>query len=162
MRPKKGKEIEKSDIEFVEGEFVNVIQSTARSVEGGHINLQQVGALSVDGERIEAAQCASGVLKGGDVSLNQGICIISAADNLSVNSSLSAIVVSRDQATADKSAVGIMAAHKIKTENTSAFLVIGNKIEGNITTLLDWKSALSLGAVLGGIWGFFSLLTRRK
>ncbi|HMK49432.1 MAG TPA: hypothetical protein VK435_05220 [Thermodesulfovibrionales bacterium] len=162
MKAKEEKEIKKSDIEFLEGEFINVIQSTARSVDGGHVNLQQVGALSIDGERIEASQCASGVLTGGDVDLNQCICTISAADNLSINSSLSGIAISRDEVAASKSAVGLMAARKIKSENTSAFLVIGGEIEGNMTTLLDWKSALSLGAVLGGIWGFFTLLTRRK
>ena len=36
------------------------------------------------------------------------------------------------------------------------------KIEGNITTLLDWRSALAFGAVLGGTLGFVSLLFRRR
>ena len=48
----KGSEIENSDLEFVEGEFINIKQSTIRAVEGGHIELQQVGALSIDGEKV--------------------------------------------------------------------------------------------------------------
>jgi hypothetical protein len=55
-----------------------------------------------------------------------------------------------------------MAAKDVKSENTSAFLVVANKIEGNVTTLLDLHSALALGAVVGGIWGFVSLLFNRK
>jgi len=162
MTHKKEREIEKSDVEFIEAEFVNIKQSTIRAVEGGHIELQQVGALSIDGERIEVTQGASGILKGDDISLNQSISAVTAADNVSINFSFSPLTISREQTTANRSAVGLMAAKEIKSENTSAFLVISNKIEGNITTLLDWRSALALGAVFGGIWGFFSLLIKRK
>lgn len=159
---REGMELEKSDIEFIEGEFVNIKQSTIRSVEGGHIELQQVGALSIDGEKVEITQGASGILRGGEISLNQSISAVTAADTVAVNFSLSPVTVSREETTANRSAVGLMAARDIKSENTSAFLVVANKVEGNITTLLDWRSAVALGAVVGGLWGFFSLLLKRK
>lgn len=159
---KEQKELEKSDLEFIEGEFINIKQCTIRSVEGGHIELQQVGAFSIDGERVEVTQGASGLLRGNDISLNQSISAVTAADNVSINFSFSPLTISREQITTNRSAIGLMAARDIKSENTSAFLVVSNKIEGNITTLLDWRSALALGAVLGGIWGFFSLLLKRK
>jgi hypothetical protein len=162
MARKNEKIIEKSDIEFVEGEFVSIKQSTVRTVEGGHIELQQVGALSIDGERVEVTQGASGILRGNDVSLNQSISAFTAADNVSINFSCSPVSISSKQTTADRSAVGIMAAREIKSENTTAFLVVSNRIEGNITTILDWRSAFALGAVFGGLWGFFSLLLKRK
>jgi hypothetical protein len=159
---KEATELEKSDIEFIEGEFITIKQSTVRSVEGGHIELQQVGAFSIDGERIEVTQGASGILKGADVSLNQSITAITAADDVSVNFSCSPVTISREQTTVTRSAVGIMAAREIKSDNTSAFLVVANKVEGNITTLLDWRSSLALGAIAGGLWGLFSVLFRRK
>jgi len=162
MVRKNEKEIEKSDLDFIEGEFVNIKQSTVRSVEGGHIELQQVGALSIDGERVEVTQGASGILRGTDISLNQSVSAITAADNVSINFSCSPVTVSREQTTANRSAVGIMAAKNIRSENTSAFLVVSNKIEGDITTLLDWRSAFAVGAVFGGLWGFFSLLLKRR
>jgi hypothetical protein len=158
----KEKELEKSDLEFIEGEFINIKQSTIRSVEGGHLELQQVGALSIDGEKIEVTQGASGILRGHDISLNQSISGVTAADNVAINFSLSPLTISREQTTASRSAVGVMAAKEIKSENTSAFLVVSNKIDGNITTLLDTRSAMALGAVIGGLWGFFSLLLRRR
>lgn len=162
MRRKEERELEKSDLEFIEGEFINIKQCTVRAVEGGHIELQQVGAFSIDGERVEVTQGASGLLRGNDISLNQSISAVTAADNVSINFSFSPLTISREQITTNRSAIGLMAARDIKSENTSAFLVVSNKIEGNITTLLDWRSALALGAVLGGIWGFFSLLLKRK
>ncbi len=162
MVRKDEKELEQSDLDFIEGEFINVKQSTIRSVEGGHIELQQVGALSIDGERVEVTQGASGILRGNDISLNQSISAVTAADSVSINFSCSPVTISREQTTANRSAGGVMAAKEIKSENTSAFLIVSNRIEGNVTTLLDWRSAFALGAVFGGLWGFFSLLFRKK
>ncbi|MBM4128601.1 MAG: hypothetical protein FJ243_00615, partial [Nitrospira sp.] len=147
------KELEGRALEFVEGEFVNIKQSTIRSVEGGHIELQQVGALSIDAEKLEVTQGASVVLKGREVNLNQSISGITAGEEVSINFSLSPVAVSREHAEVNRSAVGIMAAGNIKSEGTSALLLVANKVEGNVTTLLDWRSALAFGAVVGGIWG---------
>ncbi|MEW6068680.1 MAG: hypothetical protein AB1610_10375 [Nitrospirota bacterium] len=162
MIQKEEKVFEKNIFDFIEGEFVNIRQSSVRGVEGGHIELHQVGALSIDGEKVDVTQGASAFLRGNDINLNQSISAVTVADNASVNYSLSPITISREQTTANRSAVGIMAAKDIKSENTSAFLVVGNKIEGNITTLLDWRSAIAFGAVVGGIWGLFSLFFRKK
>ena len=156
------REFEGRALELVEGEFINIKQSTVRSVEGGHIELQQVGALSIDGEKLEVTQGASVVVKGNDVSLNQSISAITAGEEVTLNFSFSPCSISGQQTTIHRSAVGLMAAKDIKSENTSAFLVVANKVEGNVTTLLDWRSALALGAVFGGIWGFLSLLFRRR
>jgi hypothetical protein len=162
MMHKEERELEENEFQFIEGEFVNIKQSTIRSVEGGHIELQQVGALSIDGEKVEVTQGASFILKGNDIVLNQSISAITSADNVSVNFSFSPMSFSTGHTTTNRSAVGLMAAMDIKSDNTSAFLVIANKIEGNVTTLLDWRSAIALGAVFGGIWGFVSLLFRRR
>jgi len=162
MTNKHQSDLEKSDLEFIEGEFVNIKQSTVRAVEGGHVELQQVGALSIDGEKVDITQGAACILRGNDITLNQSVSAVTASNNLSLNFSFSPLSISREEATLNRSAVGVMAAKNIKSENTSAFLVLTNKIEGDVTTLLDWKSALALGAVFGGIWGFLSLLFRRK
>lgn len=157
----KEKEIEKSDLEFVEGEFINIKQSTVRSVEGGHVELQQVGALSIDAERMEVTQGASVILKGNDVTLNQSICALIAGEKVSMQFSFSPVSISKENTEVNRSAVGILAAQSVKAENTSALLIIANKVEGNVTTLLDWRSALALGATFGGLLGFLSLMKRR-
>jgi len=162
MMHREKREHEKGDFEFVEGEFINIKQSTIRAVEGGHIELQQVGALSIDAERADVTQGASVILRGNDVNLNQSISAVTAGDNVSVNFSFSPVTISREQITVNRSAVGIMASRNIKSENTSSLLVLAHKFEGNITTLLDWRSALAFGAVFGGTLGFLSLLFKRK
>jgi hypothetical protein len=157
----KEREIEKSDLEFVEGEFINIKQSTVRSVEGGHIELQQVGALSIDAERMEVTQGASVILKGNDVTLNQSISAVTAGEDVSIQFSFCPVSISREKTEVNRSAVGVLAAQTVKAENTSALLLVANKVEGNITTLLDGRSALILGATFGGLLGFLSLLRRR-
>jgi hypothetical protein len=162
MMGREEKEIEKSDLEFVEGEFINIKQSTIRSVEGGHIELQQVGALSIDGEKLEVTQGATVVLQGNDITLNQSISGVTAGENVSINFSLSPLSISREHTTVNRSAVGFLAAKEVKSESMSALLVVANKIEGSVTTLLDWRSALALGTAFGGICGFLSLLLKRR
>jgi hypothetical protein len=39
--------------------------------------------------------------------------------------------------------------------------MIGRDIQGNVTTLLDWRSALALAAVAGGIYGLFTLFGKK-
>jgi hypothetical protein len=39
--------------------------------------------------------------------------------------------------------------------------MIARNVHGTVTTLLDWRSALAIGAVAGGILGALSLLRRR-
>lgn len=155
------RELEGESLDFVEAEFANIRQSTIRSVEGGHIELQQVGALSIDGERIEATQSASAILRGKTVNLNQGISLLSIGGNNELKASFSPVMLSKDRANINSSAVGIVGARDINVENSSTLMIIANKVEGNVTTLLDWRSALALGAVAGGVLGLITLLKRK-
>lgn len=159
---KKTLELTKGEAQVIEGEFVNVKQSTVRAIEGGHIELQQVGALTIDGEKIDVTQGAAFVLRGNELSLNQSISCISVSNNTSLNFSFSPISMTKNNTDVNKSAVGIMVSKEIKSENTSSLITIARKVEGNVTTLLDWRSALALGAVLGGVLGLVKLFIRRK
>ncbi len=55
----------------------------------------------------------------------------------------------------------MLVANEINAENSTALLMIGRTVQGNVTTLLDWRSAAAIGAVAGGIFGLFSLFRRR-
>ena len=154
-------DIDCKDLDFIEAEFVKVRQSTIKAVEGGHIELQQVGALSIDGERVEVTQGASLMMRGSNLSLNQSIGLVAAGSETNINFSCVPVSLAASEATITRSAVGILAAKEINSENNSAILMIGGNINGNVTTLLDWKSAVAVGAVAGGIFGLFSLLRKK-
>jgi len=69
--------------------------------------------------------------------------------------------VSRGETTISRSAAGIIAAGNVRADKSAAVLVLANKVEGNMTTLFDWKSTIAMGAVVGGIWGLLSLFRKR-
>jgi len=155
------KEISGEKLDFIEAEFVTIKQSSVRAVEGGHVEVNQVGALSIDGERIEATQGAAAIIHGSEVNLNQSISLLTIGSTTSVNSSFSPALLCKENAAVERSAVGVVAAREIKVENASSLLMIANRVEGLVTTLLDWKSAMALGAVIGGALGFLSLFRRK-
>jgi len=159
---KKTLELTKGEAQVVEGEFINVKQSTVRAVEGGHVELQQVGALTIDGEKIDATQGAACIMRGRELSLNQSISAISIADDMFLNFSFSPISMARNNADVNRSAVGVIVSKEIKSENTSSLIMIARKVEGNVTTLLDWRSALAFGAVVGGVLGLAKIFMKRK
>ena len=154
-------ELTKGEAQVVEGEFINVKQSTVRAVEGGHVELQQVGALTIDGEKIDVTQGAACVLRSKELNLNQSVSIMSMADDTALNFSFSTITMSKNNTDVNRSAVGAMISKEIKTENTTSLITIAKNIEGKVTTLLDWRSALALGAVMGGMWGLVKLFTKK-
>jgi hypothetical protein len=155
------KKIEGEDLELIEAQFATIKQSSIRAVEGGHVVLQQVGALSIDGERVEVTQSASAITHGADVDINQSASFITAGNTVSLNYSFSSLSLAKDTATVTRSAVGIIGALEVRAEHTSAIMLLANKVEGEVTTVLDWRSALALGAVVGGALGFLSLFRKR-
>jgi hypothetical protein len=161
MMGEKEQDISESELGIIEGEFVKISQSSVRSIEGGHIEMEQVCALSVDGEKIEAAQAAVLMISGNDITMNQSAGLIVAGNNTELRYSSVPVSLTRGNATVIKSAAGIIAGGTVKADNSAAVLVLAKNIDGNMNTLFDWKSAAAFGAVLGGIWGIFTLLRRR-
>jgi hypothetical protein len=154
-------ELESKNLDIVEAEFLTIKQSTVKAVEGGHVELQQVGSLSIDGERIDVTQGAAVLIKGENLVLNQSIGLVATGGVTNINFSAVPIAVSAGDANIEKSAIGILAARDIESNNSTSLLMIGQNISGNVTTLIDWRSALAIGAVAGGIFGLFSLFRRR-
>lgn len=156
------KEIVESELNILDAEIVNMRQSTARSVEGSHVEMEQVGAISIDAERLEASQTASLIVHGNDVNLNQSISGITISNNTGLGYSLSPLILTRSHTDIRDSASGIIISKNITSKNTRTLFLIANKVEGDVKTVFDWKSAISLGAVIGGVLGFFSLLKNKK
>ncbi len=155
------RELEGKDLDFIEAEFVTVKQSTVRAIEGGHIEMQQVGVLSIDGERIEMAQSASALIHGTEVGLNQSMSAITTARNIDLHYSFAPLTLSREKMNLNRCAIGIVGARNLNAEKTSSLLMIANKVEGEVTTVLDWRSALALGAIVGGVIGLISMFSKK-
>lgn len=158
----KGKrKIQDKDLEIIEGEFINISRSKVTNVEGGHIEMQQVCALSIDGERIDTTQSATLMLRGSDITMSHGVSIATVSGSTNINYSFLPVSVSKGETTINRSAAGLIMARDVKVENSSALIVLANKVEGNLTTLLDLKTTVALSAVAGGLLGLLMLFRRR-
>ncbi|ACI21281.1 MULTISPECIES: hypothetical protein [Thermodesulfovibrio] len=154
-------DIEGQSLDIVEAEFLNVKQSTIRAVEAGTAELQQVCALSIDSEKAEITQGAIGFVKSNELNMNQCISGVSTGEKTEINFSLCPFALSRDKAEIKRSATGLIIGSNVEVKNSASVIVIGKNIEGNITTLFDWKSALAVTAVAGGIYGLLRLFLKK-
>jgi len=153
--------LEGKSLDIVEADILKIRQSTIRAVEGIHVELQQAAVLTVDAERVEVTQGASLLMRGKNLSMNQSAGMICAGESASMNLSFSPVTVSKGETTINKSAVGIMASTDIVANNTASLIMIGRNVSGNVNTLLDWRSVLTIGAIAGGLFGIFQLLKKR-
>ncbi|MCX7988746.1 MAG: hypothetical protein N2647_04825 [Thermodesulfovibrio sp.] len=154
-------EIESQNMDIVEAEFMTVKQSTVRAVEAGNAEMQQVCALSVDAEKSEITQGAIGFLKSNELNMNQCISAVSMADKAEINFSLCPMSIGKEEIKVKRSAAGVVIGNSVEVKNSAALIVVGKNIEGNVTTLFDWKSALAVTAVAGGIFGLLRLFLKK-
>lgn len=154
-------ELEGKGLDIVEADIIKIRQSTIRAVESSHVELQQSAILTVDAERMEVTQGASLAMRGKNLSLNQSIGILCTGEATNLNLSFSPVTMSAGQTTINKSGIGILASKDVVATNTASLLMISKNVSGNVTTLLDWRSALTIGAIAGGLLGIFRLLGKR-
>ncbi len=158
---KNEQEIEEKSLEVVEANTLKIKGSTIRSVEGIHVDLHNSAVLTIDTERAEVDKTASLVIRGKNLSINQSVGLVCSGENTNLNLSLSPLTISKGETNINKCAVNVVVSKEIVANNTATFLMIGKNISGDITTLLDWRSTLAIGALLGGLWGFFKLFKKR-
>ncbi len=154
-------ELDGQNIDIVEAEFMTVKQSTVKAIEAGTAEMQQICALSVDAEKVDITQGAIGFMKAGDVNLNQCIAAVNVGNKTDVNFSLCPVAIGKEEAKIKRSAAGVVLGSNVEVKNSAALIVVGKNIEGNVTTLFDWKSALAVTAVAGGIFGLLRLFLRK-
>jgi hypothetical protein len=160
-RKKSTEDVAGRELDAVKADTVNVEQSCVRSVQGKKVQMRQVCAVAVDGEKLEMDQSASASAHAGEVRMNQSAALMCTSGKASIALSTSAVTVSGGQASVEKSLLGVVAAKDISVRDSRSVFLLANRVEGNLTTLLDTRTALAFGAVAGGIIGLISLFRRR-
>jgi len=153
-------EVKNRDLDMVEAENVSVSRSSVGVVDANRIEITQSGVLTVEGSRVENSRSLAAVVSGRDVELNQAVTALTVGKSAGLSLSTSGVTIARERALVDRSAVGLLAAGEIEARDSTAVLMLARHVEGNVTTLLDWKGALGITAVIGGLMGLYSLLRR--
>jgi len=159
---KEAHELNKSEVKVVEGEFINIKDSSIRSVDGGHIEMEKVCAVTVDSEKADVAQSAVCLAKAEALNMNNCLNALSVTNHASLNTSCSLVTLAgKGIDEVSRSNVGVMISGNINTENTSALVMVAKNVSGNVKTFMDWRSALAFGAACGGVLGLMKLLSRK-
>jgi hypothetical protein len=155
-------ELEKTDVQVVEGEFINIKHCSIRSVDGGHIEMEKVCAVTIDGEQADVMQSAVCVARAEALNMKNCVNVLSVTGRASINSSCSLVTLAgKGIDEVNRSNVGVMVSNNIQAENTSAFIMVANNVSGNVKTFMDWRSALALGAAFGGVFGLIKILSKK-
>ncbi|MFQ6001350.1 MAG: hypothetical protein ACE5LG_06735, partial [Anaerolineae bacterium] len=91
------------------------------------------------------------------VTIRQGGALAVRGETINLERS-GALVVSGQEVEITQGGAGVLVAGKIKADEVRSIFVASGPIEGSVTTMLDQKSALALGAALGASLAFIYAL----
>ncbi|HAL61099.1 MAG TPA: hypothetical protein DCP08_01660 [Chloroflexi bacterium] len=160
-----GEEVSGEELTALENELVGDVtansvemtQSGAQTIKAQEVRLHQSGAQSIEAEKVTIRQGGAQYIQGGEVSLSQGGALTVRGETIALQRS-GALVVSGQEVEVKQGGAGLLVAGRIKADEVRSIFVASGPIEGSVTTVLDQKSALALGAALGASLAFIYAL----
>jgi hypothetical protein len=150
--------IEQSDVQTVQANLVRMNQASAETINASEVALEQSAAahvqadsvtthqsalVAVEAEEVLARNSAIGFVQAEKASV-RGYTGVVAAQNAEVHYSLAAAVIGND----------------VHVEGARTLLLVGQNITGNVTTVIEPRSALIAG-LTGGLFAGLMLLLGR-
>jgi len=145
-----GEEVSGEELTTLENELVGDVtansvemtQSGAQTIKAQEVRLHQSGAQSIEAEKVTIQQGGALAVRGETIDLERS----------------GALVISGQEVEVNQGCAGVLIAGKIKADEVRSIFVASGPIEGSVTTMLDQKSALALGAALGASLAFIYAL----
>jgi len=147
-----------ADVQSIEAELVRMHQADAERIEAEEVEMQQSAAGTIKAARVSARQSALAQVTAEEVLVEQGLTGYIQAEKASVSGYTGAVVAR--SADVHNSMVGYVAGSDVHMENSRTVLLVARTVNGNVTTLLDQRSALIAGLVGGLFAGIMLLLGR--
>ena len=154
-----------------ESQVTNISQADAQTVQADLVRMNQASAGMISANEIELEQSAAANVKAGNLSTNQSaLASVEAEEVLSQNSAIGYVqaekaslrgyigAVGAGSADVQYSLVGLVVGRDVHAENTRTVLLVGRNVTGNVTTLVDNRSALIAGLTAGLFGGLMLLL----
>ena len=149
--------------ESEESEVTNLSQAQVQSISAQRVNMEQAAAETINAENVEmdrsavadlnanhvnARQAVIGELKASDVVADQSLIGYVQAERAGV-SGFTGAVIAQSAEVRSSASVAVIANEVRFEESARTVLLISNKVEGNVTTLVDTRTALIAGLVAG-------------
>jgi hypothetical protein len=160
-----GEEVSGEELKALEDELVgdvtaNIVemtQSGAQTIQAQEVHLHQSGAQSIEAEKVTIQQGGAQYIQGGEVNLSQGGALAVRGETIDLERS-GALMISGQEVEVSQGCAGVLVARNIKADEIRSIFIASGPIEGSVTTMLDQKSALALGAALGASLAFIYAL----
>jgi hypothetical protein len=150
--------ISQADVQSVQAELVRMHQANAERITADEVELQQSAAGSVKANHISANQSAMARIEAGEVLSQSSALGFVQAEKASVSGYTGAVLAG--SADVHHGMAVFVAGREVHVQEARTILLVGQNVNGDVTTLMDSRSALIAGLVGGLFAGLMLLLGR--
>ncbi len=151
-------EISQAEVQSVNAELVRMHQADAETITADNVELTQSAAANVKANQISAHQSALAMVNAGEVISQGGATGFVQAEKASVSGYTGAVFAG--SAELHNGLAGFVAGQDVHVNEARTVVLFSRNLYGNVTTLMDSRSALIAGLV-GGLFGGLMLLLGR-
>lgn len=150
--------ISQADVQSIHAEVVRMHQAGADAITADKVELTQSASANVKANQISAHQSAMVMVNAGEVVSQQGAIGFVQAEKASVSGFTGAVIAG--SAELHNGVAGILAGQDVHINEARTVILFSRNLYGNVTTLMDSRSALIAGLVGGLFSGLMLLLGR--
>jgi hypothetical protein len=170
--------LEHAQVRDVYGNTVTLTLSRAREIHATQAIVKQGAVQNVEATDVEIRQGGAVQVHAEEATIIQGVVAFTRADEVTVGAGASAVgmltgpanieqssvrvLVSREDATADQSALGAVVAQRVTLNHSRTLLIFGQHIEGEVKSVFGPAASAIFGAAFGAAAATVWLLTRKR
>jgi hypothetical protein len=135
-------------VQSVNAQQVNMSQAAAETITAENVTLEKSAVADLNANHVTAQQAAIGELKATDVVADQSVIGYVQAERAGVSGFTGAVIA--QSADVRNTATVAVIANDVKFEESArTVLLISRNVEGNVTTMVDTRTALIAGLTAG-------------
>ena len=150
--------ISQADVQSVQADLVRMHQAGAETINADEVELEQSAAANVKANHVSAHPPAMARVEAGEVLSQNSAMGFVQAEKASVSGYTGAVVAG--SADIHHGLAVFVAGREVHVQDARTVLLLGQNVDGNVTTLMDSRSALIAG-LAGGLFAGLMLLLGR-
>ena len=150
--------ISQEDVQNIHAHTVSMHQASAETITADDVEMQQSAAANLTAARVSTHQSVLANVSADEVLSEQSFTGMVQAEKASIGGYTGAVVARAAEVRYAMAAVVV--GKDVHVEESRTVLLIGQNVQGNVTTLMDTRSALIAGLVAGLFSGIMLLLGR--
>ena len=134
-------------------------RDAAGSVVAQRVEIVQGSAGRAQADQIEVRQGAIGFARGDEVRVQMGAVGLAVGEQVELRQGFARIAAARGNLRLEQAGAMTVVADRVTMgPRSGAIFVIARRVEGDVRTLFDWRSAAALGLGIGSVLALFRAL----